>query len=92
MREGGREGGRRDGCREARKGGKREVGKREERREEGRGGKDGGVPEGKEQFTVMFLRLNEAVAVLQCCNKALRDRRKRWQGRMNNERVMEGEE
>ena len=32
---------------------------------------EGYIPEGKEQFTVMFLRLNEPITVLQSCNKSL---------------------
>ena len=31
----------------------------------------GRLPEGKEQFTVVFLRLNEPITVLQSCNKSL---------------------
>ena len=45
----------------------------------------GRLPEGKEQFTVVLLRLNEPITVLQSCNKSLG-------GRGEEEKKRRGEE
>ena len=51
----------------------------------------GRLPEGKEQFTVVLLRLNEPITVLQSCNKSLGGRgeeeKKRRGGKEEEEEV-----
>ena len=59
----------------------------------------GRLPEGKEQFTVVLLRLNEPITVLQSCNKSLGGRgeeegekRRRRRGGEEEKRRRGGEE
>lgn len=41
----------------------------------------GKLPEGKKQFTVVFLRLDESITVFESCNKSLGERREEGEKR-----------